>query len=275
MSKIGDLIKKGIGAVTGGDLVSNFVANAITSKVLGGDTKDALMLTALQQGLGSEGFNLGNLFGGGADAASGMSQGQIAAASSPLVKSGVDPQLAEAATRKALGQQATEAISKIAPVFKQDPKTLGYAKFLVDAGLLQPDSKLANLLNSRVGEALATGLGSQLASKMFDKEEQLGTGMGSRPFGGGRDVNINMMRPFVTAANGGYIDGQYFPRRNGGIMPSEGSGQKDDVPAMLMAGEFVLTKDAVKGLGNGDSQRGIQKAYSMMNQLEKKANNYV
>ena len=47
------------------------------------------------------------------------------------------------------------------------------------------------------------------------------------------------------------------------------------MPAMLMAGEFVLTKDAVKGLGNGDSERGIQKAYSMMNQLENKANNYV
>ena len=41
-----------------------------------------------------------------------------------------------------------------------------------------------------------------------------------------------------------------------------------------MAGEFVLTKDAVKGLGNGDSKNGIQKAYSMMNQLENKANNY-
>ena len=50
--------------------------------------------------------------------------------------------------------------------------------------------------------------------------------------------------------------------------------QKDDVPAMLMAGEFVFTKDAVKGLGNGDSEKGIQKAYSMMNQLENKANNY-
>ena len=54
-------------------------------------------------------------------------------------------------------------------------------------------------------------------------------------------------------------------------MPSEGSGQKDDVPAMLMAGEFVLTKDAVKGLGNGNSQQGIQKAYSLMNNLERRA----
>jgi len=265
-----DKIVKGIGALTGGDFVSKLVANAITSKVLGGDTKDALMLTALQQGLGSDGLNL---FGGQESAASGMGRGQIAKAATPLVNSGagVDRQLAEAATRKALGQQATEAISKVAPVFKQGEGTLGYAKFLVDAGLVDPNSKMASLLNSRVGEALATSLVSGLGSKLFDKEEQLGTGMGSRPFGGEGDIRINIPR---RLAAGGYIDGQYFPRRNGGIMPSEGSGQKDDVPAMLMAGEFVLTKDAVKGLGNGDSNRGIQKAYTMMNQLENKANNY-
>jgi len=271
MSKLSDLVKKGIGALTGGDIVTDLIANAVTSKVLGGDTKDALMFTMLQRGLGGDGLNLGNLFGGGAETAeSGMSQGQIAAASNPLVKSGVDRQLAEAAIRKSLGQQATEAISKVDPVFTQGEGTLGYAKFLIDAGLLEPDSKIANLLNSKVGEALATGLGSELLSK-FDKEEKLGSGAAARPFGGEGNVNINIPRRYAA---GGFIDGQYFPRRNGGIMPSEGSGQKDDVPAMLMAGEFVLTKDAVKGLGNGDSQKGIQKAYSMMNQLERKANNY-
>ena len=62
-----------------------------------------------------------------------------------------------------------------------------------------------------------------------------------------------------------------FPRRTGGIDPSEGSGTKDDVPAMLMAGEFVLTKDAVKGLGDGNSRKGIQRAYNMMDNLEARA----
>ena len=267
-----DKLVEGIGKLTGGDFVTNLVANAITSKVLGGDTKDALMFTALQQGLGSDGLNLGNLFGGGAEtAASGMGRGQIAQAAQSMVDKGVDRQLAEAATRKALGQQATEAISKVSPVFKQGENTLGYAKFLVDAGLVDPNSKMASLLNSRVGEALATSLVSGLGSKLFDQDEQLGSGMASRPFGGEGDIKLNIPNKYAA---GGYIDGQYFPRRNGGIMPSEGSGQKDDVPAMLMAGEFVLTKDAVKGLGNGDSQRGIEKAYSMMNQLENKANNY-
>lgn len=268
-----DKLVSGIFGGGGGNFLTNLAANAVTSKLLGGDTKDALMITALQQGLGSDGLNLGNLFGGGAEkAASGMSQGQIAQAAQSMIDKGVDRQLAEAATKKALGQQAAQAISKVAPVFKQGEGTLGYAKFLIDAGLVDPNSKMASLLNSRVGEALATSLVSGLGSKLFDQDEQLGSGMASRPFGGEGSVKLNIPNKYAA---GGYIDGQYFPRRNGGIMPSEGSGQKDDVPAMLMAGEFVLTKDAVKGLGNGDSNRGIEKAYAMMNQLENKANNYV
>ena len=55
-----DKIVQGIGALTGGNFVSNLIANAITSKILGGSTKDALIFTALQQGLG-QGLNL---FGG-------------------------------------------------------------------------------------------------------------------------------------------------------------------------------------------------------------------
>ena len=39
----------------------------------------------------------------------------------------------------------------------------------------------------------------------------------------------------------------FFPRRTGGIDPSEGSGTKDDVPALLLAGEFVHTRDANEG----------------------------
>ena len=264
-----DKILKGLGSLTGGNFLTNLAANAVTSKLLGGDTKDALMFTALQQGLGSDGLNLGNLFGGGAETAKAdMAAKFVPTAADKAIsgKMGADA----LATRPNLATVAKTA-ADLAPVFKQGEGTLGYAKFLVDAGLVDPNSKMASLLNSRVGEALATSLVSGLGSKLFDKEEQLGTGMGSRPFGGEGDIRINIPR---RLAAGGYIDGQYFPRRNGGIMPSEGSGQKDDVPAMLMAGEFVLTKDAVKGLGNGDSNRGIEKAYAMMNQLENKANNY-
>jgi len=37
-----------------------------------------------------------------------------------------------------------------------------------------------------------------------------------------------------------------------------------------MPGEFVMTTDAVKGLGNGDNDQGIRKMYDMMRGLESK-----
>ena len=64
--------------------------------------------------------------------------------------------------------------------------------------------------------------------------------------------------------------GEIFPRRVGGIMPDEGIPGRDSVRAMLMPGEFVMTTDAVKGLGNGNNQQGIQNMYQMMRGLEAK-----
>jgi hypothetical protein len=72
--------------------------------------------------------------------------------------------------------------------------------------------------------------------------------------------------PTAYAAEGGEI----FPRRVGGIMPNEGTPGKDSVRAMLMPGEFVMTTDAVKGLGNGDNDKGISNMYQMMRGLEAK-----
>lgn len=68
--------------------------------------------------------------------------------------------------------------------------------------------------------------------------------------------------------------GQIFPRRNGGIMPNEGIPGEDSVPAMLMPGEFVMTTDAVKGLGNGDTQAGIRNMYTVMANLERRGREY-
>ena len=75
-------------------------------------------------------------------------------------------------------------------------------------------------------------------------------------------------RPVMQAAEGGVAD--VFPRRTGGIMPDEGIAGEDSVRAMLMPGEFVMTTDAVKGLGNGNNEQGIRKMYDMMRGLEAK-----
>jgi len=37
---------------------------------------------------------------------------------------------------------------------------------------------------------------------------------------------------------------------------------------MLMPGEFVMTTDAVKGMGGGDMKQGINNMYSVMRNLE-------
>ena len=89
----------------------------------------------------------------------------------------------------------------------------------------------------------------------------LGSGIGSVSTATGP-----FARPYVVqnVAQGGQI----FPRRNGGIMPDEGTPGKDSVRAMLMPGEFVMTTDAVKGMGNGDMKQGINNMYSVMRNLE-------
>ena len=155
--------------------------------------------------------------------------------------------------------QASEPVAGASPV---EAKTMT-GSLLQNLGM--GDNTLFTVLNSPLGEGLAAGLLAQLLAS-GDEEEDTRSAYEKRPFGfggpGGQIGGINY------ANQGGVMD---FPRRDGGIDPSEGSGTKDDVPAMLTAGEFVLTKDAVKGLGNGNQRLGIQKAYDMMNNLERMA----
>ena len=135
---------------------------------------------------------------------------------------------------------------------------------------------IGRFLNTKAGEGIASGIAAQLVDSLFSEEEdpdpygnmaRFNRGAGQAP------VTLRRRAPrqqtdLLYANQGGVA---HYPRRNGGIMPSEGSGTKDDVPAMLTAGEFVMTRDAVKGAGNGNLQNGINKMYGMMDNLERKA----
>tara|TARA_R110000824_G_scaffold39654_2_gene119681 strand:+ start:1150 stop:2166 length:1017 start_codon:yes stop_codon:yes gene_type:complete len=143
-------------------------------------------------------------------------------------------------------------------------------------GIDASDEGLGRMLNSKFGESIAMGLGSQLLDSLFSEDvdpdpygnrARFERGAGENPINL-KDRPLPERRVPVYKNEGGPA---YYPRRNGGIMPSEGSGTKDDVPAMLTAGEFVMTRDAVKGAGNGSLQNGIDKMYGMMNNLERKA----
>ena len=62
--------------------------------------------------------------------------------------------------------------------------------------------------------------------------------------------------------------GMQLEGRGGGFIPMGAQERKDDVPAMLAKNEFVMTADAVRAAGGGSVEKGAQKMYDVMNQLE-------
>jgi len=61
-------------------------------------------------------------------------------------------------------------------------------------------------------------------------------------------------------------------RESGGFVPPIGIKEKaDDIPAMLSNNEFVFTADAVRAAGGGSVNKGAQKMYALMKQLEGQA----
>ena len=60
-------------------------------------------------------------------------------------------------------------------------------------------------------------------------------------------------------------------RETGGFIPPVGVKEKaDDIPAMLSNNEFVFTADAVRAAGGGSVDKGAQRMYKMMKELEAK-----
>jgi len=228
----------GLGKLAANPFITNALASGLGSMVAGGDSKDALR-SALLGGVG----------------------GTFAQKKFPKLTGQATPQSVFSASQIDPSGTTTTTSTGVEAAKKFEPATLS-GQLAQQLGF--EDSLIGNLLNTKLGEGLAAGLLTQLFSS--DEDEDSRSAFERRPFGfggpGGQIGGINYMQ------QGGEMN---FPRRDGGIDPSEGSGTKDDVPAMLTAGEFVLTKDAVKGLGNGNQRLGIQKAYDMMNKLERMA----
>tara|TARA_R110002167_G_scaffold78371_2_gene216879 strand:+ start:2126 stop:2980 length:855 start_codon:yes stop_codon:yes gene_type:complete len=253
---------KALGLTTAGSnpFITNALTSGIGSLVMGGKPKDALK-SALLGGIG--GTALQERFPNiipqtrtnvpvGASAGSNILTGSL----NEGMQTGVSP------TKDNTGSSSSSGSS--------DPSenTLSY-DMLKKIGM--EDNFLGSILNSKLGEGLAAGLLAQLLAGDDDEDTSSPFNYQRMPFGqGGPGGQIGGIQ---YAAMGGpampqQISKPGFTRRDGAIMPYEGGGKVDDVPAMLTAGEFVLTKDAVKGLGNGNQNLGIQRAYDMMGNLE-------
>ena len=89
------------------------------------------------------------------------------------------------------------------------------------------------------------------------------TGKVFKSTGGIGDVPTGQIRQNSV----GVIERDY--RDEGGFVPVGVKERADDVPAMLSKNEFVMTADAVRGIGGGDVEKGSKKLYNTMKQAEK------
>ena len=85
-----------------------------------------------------------------------------------------------------------------------------------------------------------------------------GYALGSSQFGMGTE------HPIIPDKDGPQLD----MRDSGGYQPHGKKEKHDDVRALLAQGEFVMTSDAVKGMGGGDREKGAQKMYELMHTME-------
>jgi hypothetical protein len=81
-------------------------------------------------------------------------------------------------------------------------------------------------------------------------------------------AGLNMAEGGIANAAPGMPNNMQVDGRNGTFIPMGVKEKADDVPAMLSKNEFVMTADAVRGMGGGDVEMGAQKMYDLMNNLE-------
>jgi hypothetical protein len=89
------------------------------------------------------------------------------------------------------------------------------------------------------------------------------TGKTFKSVGGISDVPTGKIRQ----NSAGVVERDY--RDEGGFVPVGVKERADDVPAMLSKNEFVMTADAVRGIGNGSVEEGSKKLYNTMKKAEK------
>ena len=78
------------------------------------------------------------------------------------------------------------------------------------------------------------------------------------------------LRQLNRKAEGGIMDlgGNEMDLRGGGFVPIGAKEKADDVPARLSKNEFVMTADAVRAAGGGSVDKGADKMYKLMKDLE-------
>ena len=146
----------------------------------------------------------------------------------------------------------TKATESDTPGLPSDDTALNLAEY----------KKAANLLDQKQGLAANMNFLPAVSARKFTPEEMAIT-YAQAAANGGR----------IGMADGGIMDlgGMEKDFRNTGGFVDIGAKEKaDDVPARLSVNEFVMTADAVRGMGDGDIDLGAKRMENLMGAMENK-----
>ena len=146
----------------------------------------------------------------------------------------------------------TKATKSDTPGLPSDDTALNLAEY----------KKAANLLDQKQGLAANMNFLPAVSARKFTPEEMAIT-YAQAAANGGR----------IGMADGGIMDlgGMEKDFRNTGGFVDIGAKEKaDDVPARLSVNEFVMTADAVRGMGDGDIDLGAKRMENLMGAMENK-----
>jgi len=118
----------------------------------------------------------------------------------------------------------------------------------LEDGIISPDTTFNEWLDNNAPEP------------DYDKSYAIGGRVGL--MGGAMPTGV------MRANKAGTIERDY--RETGGFVPVGIKEKADDVPAMLSKNEFVMTADAVRGMGGGNIEKGAQRLYDQMKTMEKR-----
>ena len=166
--------------------------------------------------------------------------------------------------------------------FMAKGKFSGLGSLLNKAGLVSGTGGLTGL-GKIASIGAVSGLGGLLAGKQVEEDEDeidindRGEGLNIADIVRRARMNDPEFR-FLPGAEftrafaegGGVMDlgGMEMDLRGGGFVPLGAKEKADDVPARLSKNEFVMTADAVRAAGGGSIDKGADKMYNLMKDLE-------
>jgi hypothetical protein len=172
----------------------------------------------------------------------------------------MDPRMAQ------MMQQQRGPRTAAVPKQSEDTELIQLIKMLASLGI--PMEQLRGRTKEELVEMLVSVSGKGGGEEVVEEDvieeqdirEQQAAGGGLMRTG----YAMGTEHPIIPSKDGNQLD----MRDQGGYQPHGAQEKKDDVRALLAQGEFVMTSDAVKGLGGGDREQGAQKMYNLMHNME-------